>query len=633
MSYSFRNFSLVFLGLLLAAPVHAERTQDVFFGSRSTGPFVLSWKHIAPGTETVRVNTVAQMRGLDYSLDAETGTLTFTRPLPIQSGVEVTYEYDPGHAVRSGGGWNLPLAWDLARTERGTLSLNALYKNQGTGLVNSPGTLTLGLGAGWQSAQSQFNSRLLFAPALSPEDGKSAASVADRFGMALSGATDMTRLARFSFGYTRAGVGLGSAAGENGLTMGAQTLTLGGKITPSRRLAAVIDYTQSDPLAEGGRAKAKFATALTYAPVDTMQLQTHWTQSSGDGSDAQSADISLAAKANATTQLGATFQAHDGPGDKNDGQSVTLSAQAAPSKAVSLEAHLGQSSVGSDGATQTADLKVNARPTGTAQIEATFQGKNAPADADDAQSINLAAAVSPAKTLSVTASAGQSRQGASATDRQEVRVALTPRADVQLQTGLVLRQDDQFQTTVATFAGAARPASFLQFSALYRDRVAPAADLARGDTLDTSAAQVSLTPVKGLRLTATYAQNPDNDGRGDPQPLAQRGLGVETAVGALSLSGGYDWSRQYDTPSVGTTLRVGLGLRFSRALLLTGDYKQTLTGLGDSPLGTSLYTVGLSHNLGERFNLSMTGTVKQPVGQTAGNTPDYTANANLGMKF
>ena len=84
---------------------------------------------------------------------------------------------------------------------------------------------------------------------------------------------------------------------------------------------------------------------------------------------------------------------------------------------------------------------------------------------------------------------------------------------------------------------------------------------------------------------------------------------------------------------MGTSLHVGLGLRFSADTQLTGDYKQDLTGVGDTPAGTSAYTVGLTRNLGERFNLSLNGTMQQAVGPGSAAPANVTASANLGMKF
>ncbi len=80
-------------------------------------------------------------------------------------------------------------------------------------------------------------------------------------------------------------------------------------------------------------------------------------------------------------------------------------------------------------------------------------------------------------------------------------------------------------------------------------------------------------------------------------------------------------------------MNLGLGLRLSRALQITGGYKQSLSGADGSPIGDSLYSFGLTHALGDRLNLSMDGTMQQQTGLAAAASPDYTASANLGMKF
>ena len=78
---------------------------------------------------------------------------------------------------------------------------------------------------------------------------------------------------------------------------------------------------------------------------------------------------------------------------------------------------------------------------------------------------------------------------------------------------------------------------------------------------------------------------------------------------------------------------MGVGLRLSNALQLTGSYQETLSGIGLTPAGTNQYTFGLTHNLGDRFSLSMNGTMQQQTCQTSSTPAAYTASANLGMKF
>jgi hypothetical protein len=525
---------IVFLTFFILAPaVWGDTAQDVLIGNGTTGPYSLSRKEIALGTEMVRMNSLAQTRGLDYMLDADAGTITFTRSLPSQSAVEVRYIYDPARAVRTNPNLTIPLAFDLARGEHGNLSLDAVYKHSGPLSDVSAGALAVGLGGGWQTGATQLETRLLFAPALTADSQPAFSDSLSRIGVSVSDVSQASRVARFSFGFSRIGTNLGQAAEDNGWQAGTQDLTLSAEVTPAK----------------------------------TFQLATHWTHATDSGASTGSGDISVSAQPTASSQLAASFSAKDAPGTSNDGQVVGLSAKLVPLKAITFNAD-----------------------------------------------------------------AGRTTQAGVSTVHQLVSLVLAPHAPFQIQTGLLLRQTEQYSTSAATVGGTFQPASFVQFSGAYTDRAASPADAAVQDSLDTSTVQVALTPLRGVRFTGNYAQNPADSGT--PQHLAQHSLGLVTNLGSLSLTGGYDWACQYDSATIGTTLNLGLGVRVSRALQITGGYKQTLTGIGDVPIGTSLYTIGLTHNLSDRFNLSMNGTRQQNVGPaTPAAASEYTASANLGMKF
>ena len=149
---------------------------------------------------------------------------------------------------------------------------------------------------------------------------------------------------------------------------------------------------------------------------------------------------------------------------------------------------------------------------------------------------------------------------------------------------------------------------------------------------DSSSAQVTLAPRASLHLVGSYARNPDDAG-GSPQRLERHGLGLGADLGALSLTGGYDWSHQYAATDTGTSVHVGLGLRFSASTQITGDYKQDLTGVGVSPAGAGAYTVGLTRTLGDTFHLSVSAAMQQAIGPGDAAPPNVTAAADLGMKF
>jgi hypothetical protein len=108
-----------FCVLAVASAAWGDSTRDVLIGNGTAGPYSLSWKQFAVGTEAVRVNTLIQTRNLDYTVDVNNGTISFTHPLPAQSAAEVRYDYDPAHAVRSNANLTIPLAFDLARGEHG----------------------------------------------------------------------------------------------------------------------------------------------------------------------------------------------------------------------------------------------------------------------------------------------------------------------------------------------------------------------------------------------------------------------------------------------------------------------------------------------------------------------------------
>ncbi len=297
---------------------------------------------------------------------------------------------------------------------------------------------------------------------------------------------------------------------------------------------------------------------------------------------------------------------------------------------------MSEADTGNSGATQNVTLSVNSQATKTLGVSAGYVCQDQPGTASDSQAISLKTILTPGKTYSVQAAAGQSKIGTATTDQQSVTLALTPKPTVQLQAGFSLRQKsadgspDTLGTSEATVGGTLHPFSALELSGTYKSRMAPGTDTNDADELDTSTAQVAFAPIRAIKLTGTYAQNPD-DGGDTLQRIARRGLGLETSFGALGLSGGCDWSRTYDAPDVEQTIHANLGLRFSAATLLSLGYQTQQNRLDPNiPLATA-YTVGFTHTLGDRFSLSLSGKRQQAALAEA--TPDYNATASLGMKF
>ncbi|MBV9852822.1 MAG: hypothetical protein JO250_24450 [Armatimonadetes bacterium] len=697
-----RTICLAALALVAAlvtpSPARAEarQTQDFFVGNGTVGPFTLSWKHILPGTEKVTINDVPLTWGVDYTLDPDAGMLTFTHPLPTQAGAVIRYGFDTQQAQAQSGGLNLPLALALGEN----VSVSGLYSHAPAD-GEKPGALNLGLNGGWQGANdSKLSTHLLFAPALTGADSQATPNGLARLGVAVGGQTNLGKPLQLGFGFSRAGTGVGSQGGDN-WQAGLQKINLNGAYDPSRQVKATFGYLQTDSATGRGPASSQINAALALTPSDKARLQTSlvqtdggsgpvqtlsaaaslapskgatldadWTQKNADGkadasqvlnlkaaltsgktlaltaTDSQAAvgqggttqtqTLAATIKPSDGAEMDASFNQKDAPDKAGDAQDVNLKAILG-GKNLSLTASAGQSTVGDKGTTQTLAANAVIKPVDKTELDASFSQKDAPGRQDDSQALNLKAALATGKAVSLTASLNQSTQGTQDSSAQSVRLSLSPHPTFQFDTGVSQRRDPDANTQAVGVDGKMQPWAFLLLSGGYQWRTVTPAQT--GGTVvgdyDTSNAQFTLAPKAALHLVGTYAQNPDDAG-GNPQRLAQHGLSLETKVGALSLTGGYDWSSRYAASATATALHVGVGLRFSANTQLTGDYKQNLTTTGLAPAGATAYSLSLTRNLGEAFSLSLSGAVNQPVGPAGSASPatdPVTASAKLGMKF
>ena len=549
-----------------AAQADPARAQDVCVGSGGAGPYFLRWTQVLPGTEAIQINGIPQMRGLDYTINTDAGTVTFTRPLPAQSAAAVSYLYDDTAGQRNTVNRTIPLSMDLLRGDKGYFSLSALGKQQSAGT----GDVTLGIGAGLNGGQNaQLSSRLMFSPVTAANSDD---RTDKRLGLALSGSANASTWGQFSFGASRVGASV-SDTGSADATVGQQRLNLRGLLTPTKQLRAEVRFDQSR-LADNSDAPTTTSTAL----------------------------------------------------------SLTMT----PTDRTNLAASLAQTATGDNGQTQTIGLSVNTRPADTLKISAAFNGQDAPGGTNDTQAVSVKTVLTPAKTLSLETAAGQSRTASALTDNQSVTVTLKPATALQVNAGLSFQQTalvgtdiSPLATSVASVGGLLRPASFLELSGTYKSRSASAADTNVNDLFDTSTARIAFKPLSGFSVVGTYALNPDNGGT-TLQRQAQRGLGLETHLGALGLSGGCDWTQGYDTPTNQQTVRANLGLRFSAATQLSVGFQSTQDLLQSVAQPATAYTVGFTHSLGDRLSLSLNGKRVQDASAT---TADYNASANLGMKF
>jgi hypothetical protein len=539
-------------------------TQDYVPGNGTTGPYSLSWKNVLLGTETVTLDGTVLHWGADYNFDATAGTITFTHPLTTDEAAAVQYDYDTAKAQAQGSGLNLPLTLAL----NSHLSLGGQFTAP-AGSVAQAGALNVALNGSWLNTQKDsLTTHLLFLPVTTGADAQEAPNGLDRVGLDVAGKTNLGRSLALGFDASRAGNGLGSVNG-NDWTAGQQKLNFNGTFTPNTEMQTAFTYAQATP------------TALRDAETQTVTANT-------------------TLKPNKKTELDAAFTNTSSPTVTKDAQNLDLKAAVTVTPQISLNAESQQSATGTSGVTQTLHANAVLKPTGQTQLNAAYCSTDAPGQANDTQTFNLNA-------------------------------SLTPNKIWQLSTNLAMSQTAVSSTQATSVNGTAQPNKFLKVSGGYTWRNVAALQADALPASESSIAQVTLLPLSALHLVGTYDQNP-MDSSGNPQQQADHGLSLQTSLGALSLNGGYTWTRQYAAAATATSLDVGLGLRFSSNTELTGDYKHCLTDSA-TPGGTDAYTVGLNRNLGDAFDLSFNGTLQQQTGVSAATAPTLTASANLGMKF
>ena len=235
----------LFLWLLfLPTLCHADTATDIVTGTGASGPYTLSWKGIAAGTETVQVGALPQTRGVDYTVDAGAGTIVFTRPLPAPGVASVRYEYDPAHAVRLVNAPVIPLAVDLARAGQSSLALSARLRPGDVGGSSPSGPLSLGMQGGLHGQSGGVGAQIVYAPAVNTA-GQNKASDASRAGAGVSGELGHAGQPLYlSAGWTRAGANVGDA----GLAAGQQTVTAKADAAPASNLSASAGITQTAAL-------------------------------------------------------------------------------------------------------------------------------------------------------------------------------------------------------------------------------------------------------------------------------------------------------------------------------------------------------------------------------------------------
>lgn len=668
-----------------------QRVQDVFVGNNQV--YKLSWKNIIPFSETITVDSVRQMRNIDYTIDTTNGTFTFTNPVSSRSAILAVYGYDTAVAQRSGGGVSIPISLALNDSSTNNVTFNALYHAPNGG-TSSDSALSLGLGGQWQTgSNTQFTSKFLYSPDTNTSYGHKASEGSDRSGIALGLTTSSGKLTRVSFGFTQAGSLLDSAA-AGGMPLGTRSLTVGTSLNLSPHMAATFDYGQTDHMKGKDGSSGKTAIGLTYDPSARLHLQTNVAQtvdshqarqtttnlamsasptdklkiqtqilavSSANNTHSDSTQVSIADDLNPKLHIQTNLVENNGTGQANT-SNAAIALTAHPTEKVSVDASyntLQSSAVGEHhvlnvaaivaatpnltinaGTQQTGQAGVGSSTTAIGLKLAPHNGVGLDASYDTQQTgaavenhvLNVAAVVAASKSLTLTADTQESAQGGVGTSASAIGFKVAPHNGVDLDAHMQFRDSKDAQTQAAFVHGDFKEADFMTFAASYTARTTTSQDPKSLDGVDSSSAKITLTPQRNVQVYGSYDQNPEQNGRVVSRS-AVHGLGAVMQLGLLSLGGGYLWTDNYQSSGPGEALHVDLGLQLAAKSRVTAGYQQALNGMTSGPNGQDIYSLGLQHDLGDKFQLSLNGTVNRPVSQTGTTPPTYDATANLGMKF
>lgn len=735
----------------------SEVISDVFIGKGTTGPYVLSWKNIEAGSETVTVSGRVLASVQEYNLNCSNGALTLKTPLAKDSIARISYKRIIGKA-QTNSGMSLPVNMRLFDRECASLDVIGLY-NSGDGKEREPGVSLYGLSGGMKLGQDSDLSSTFIVSRNNSADGKEP-DMSDRSAMRFGAATTLGGIS-LKGSFARAGEQFASAK-EYGFQQARELTDLSATYgKPNDMVFATFSYREQEEL--GGPKKGavqtnseqkvvlnlndsssmtlirtandkeqqdgfKSGTALESLRLDkgfgdktsaTAMLQKSETQSGQSKNEIQTASLGLKttainkvqlnsalimkdseqtgeelgvdidAKAALTQRLNmdASYSSRDsdaagmqtrtsigmaanpldwmrfqsrvtwkGSDQAGDETGVDLGMKASPNKRVSVDA--AYSSLDSDqkgqitrttmkvvsnpldrvdltadvsyfnaeaGDQRTAGICVATRPIDRMKLEGSYYGKQVEQGNDEQQrSVRLEA--QPAHYLKFSAGLGEKEIDAQLQTTKEAAVEIIPSDRLKMASSFREYSNGLSTMTVRDYSGAVKPTDYLEVSGAYKEREN---QLAEG--LDSKSLKLALGPPNAFRVTGQYAYNPE-DKKGNVQRLSSAALGLEMKIGILGITGGYAENEDYLAGNMRTDKELGLNFPlFGNGRFRTG-YKlsEAMAAIEQS---TETFSIGYTHDLGSRFNFSISGEFMRVNQESLIPGEEYKAAAKFGMKF
>lgn len=589
----------------LTAAESTRTVTDVFVGRNVVGPYVLSWRGIVAGSESVSRSGQPLKSGADYRLDPKTGAMTFTAPLKSQQIVRVDYRYDPTVAVANGAGMLAPMQFNLFERGNGSMSFDALFRPSAAGSgpaaggATSAGLMLLGFnGNAKLAAQSSLTSKLFL--------DASGGNVLDRSGLQIQ-EKSKTSFGQVSAGFTRGGSRY-AAAQETGIAAARQILESQVSLNPIHGIAASASFNQTSDLPEQGKGTTittfgqKLSTSLG-ASTRLLASRTDVTTDSPDGTS--------------VSRLTNHFQL-----DQQLGKTTRASA---------ILDHVATDAGDSQSVLQTSSVMIRTQPVEQLTLTGTFGNQIATTGATDTTNFRVEA--TPTSQVKLSALISERYNHSSALHQREATMEYAPTKSISLSGMLNMRAEAGAESVTRGIAATARPLQLVEVGGGFRFRDASTNGVPDQDTPDSYDVRLSVgLPKNFLKLTGGYAANPEDE-HGTVARAYKSQLTLQSTLGQFNLTGGYQRQDEYLASRISSILDLSFGWRITRSTQIVTSYREAQTQ-DQGLLSADTYSLSLTHKIGSLFDLSLSGamTQQQKDGMLLPD-PDYRADVKLGVKF
>lgn len=609
---------------------------DVYVGKGTSGPFLLSWRKIDVGSETVCRGARTLTRDTDYVIDASSGLVYLRSELHVGETLRVDYRTTPGVAAANSTPTVSPLMFNLARAFNGGLSLGAVYKPGAAsdGSILSPGQMMLGLAGSVKMGGGQSLQGKLYMDAAGGDLlGRSALDLTDN---ATAGAMSL------SAGYRRVGASYtGDTTG--GLTAGQQVIQATAALKRAGPLQASASFVQTEQLPVDGKGAVTTVIGqnLTGAFGKTTRLQaSHSTTATSTPGTADSlmdaTNVQLSQGFGKATSLTALYQrtATDSGTSQSTVNSANVQLNQSVNKSTSLTAQFLRTDTDTGGASavvQTTNVSLRSQPARNVTVQGSVANQLSTSGGQDSASVQVNA--KPSSRIDLTALVTDSVSRDSTSHSRRVSTVYRPNSKWTLTGGYEENATGNTWSGAGVLSATAKPAQWAQMTGSVHLRDS-AVNGSRDTTVpNTYQVDVNLNVLRNrLQVTGGVAENPESTA-GLAQHARSTNLGLVTKWGAFDLSGKYTLMDQYLDSLDTRSIDLSLGWRLGAATRLTTGYHQDAT-LASALSATDTYSLGLTHRVGSALDLSLTGSVVySEQNSVMGGIPDYRASANLGLRF